>query len=208
LLRLCREYVFNTGNQDLVILQNLLWEAMGVNLLIIEKECFLYEHLHGRLGTKDYRIFKPRQPAETKRILKRKNIDVVLLDLNGLKREGLAFLKLVKKMRPAVQVIIINNAEQISLSIEGMRLGAFDDLFIPFDLDVLIARITEAFEQKKKVESKKPSFFQRYQDIMVAASFAEAGESDMAREILNRESVHKSCIKDKQIKESNKREKK
>ncbi len=139
---------------------------------------------------------------ETKRILKRKDIDVVLLDLNGLKREGLALLKMIKKMRPAVQVIIINSAEQLSLSIEGMRLGAFDDLFIPLDLEALIERIKEAFEHKEKTESKKPSFFQRCQDLMVAASFAEAGEDDMAREILAKERAHKRCIKDKKQKKS------
>ena len=170
--------------------------------MIIETNSFLYEHLYGRLGSKDYRIFKSRQPAETKRILKRKDIDVVLLDFNGLKREGLALLEMIKKMRPAVQVIIINSAEQLSLSIEGMKLGAFDDLFIPFNLDVLIARIKEAFEQKKKAEIKKPSFFQRCQDLMVAASFAEAGEDDMAREILSKERTQKRCIKDKKQKES------
>jgi len=170
--------------------------------LIIETNSFLYEHLSGRLGSKDYRIFKPRQPAETKRILKRKDIDVVLLDFNGLKREGLALLEMIKKMRPAVQVIIINSAEQLSLSIEGMKLGAFDDLFIPFNLNVLIARIKDAFEQKKKAEIKKPSFFQRCQDLMVAASFAEAGEDDMAREILAKEHTQKRCIKDKKQKES------
>jgi DNA-binding NtrC family response regulator len=175
---------------------------MGVNLLIVEKDSFLDEHLSGRLGSKDYRIFKSRQTTETKRILKRKDIDVVLLDFNGLKREGLALLKMIKKMRPAVQVIIINSAEQLSLSIEGMRLGAFDDLFMPLDLEALIARIKEAFEQKKKAESKKPSFFQRCQDLMVAASFAEAGEDDMAREILSKERAHKRCIKDKKQKES------
>ena len=170
--------------------------------MIIETNSFLYEHLSGRLGSKDYRIFKPRQPAETKRILKRKDIDVVLLDFNGLKREGLALLEMIKKMRPAVQVIIINSAEQLSLSIEGMKLGAFDDLFIPFNLDVLIARIKDAFEQKKKAEIKKPSLFQRCQDLMVAASFAEAGEDDMAREILAKEHTQKRCIKDKKQKES------
>ncbi|MBW1848954.1 MAG: response regulator [Deltaproteobacteria bacterium] len=170
--------------------------------MIIETNSFLYEHLSGRLGSKDYRIFKPRQPAETKRILKRKDIDVVLLDFNGLKREGLALLEMIKKMRPAVQVIIINSAEQLSLSIEGMKLGAFDDLFIPFNLNVLIARIKDAFEQKKKAEIKKPSFFQRCQDLMVAASFAEAGEDDMAREILAKEHTQKRCIKDKKQKES------
>jgi len=176
--------------------------------LIVEKDSFLYKHLSGRLGSKDYRIFKSRQPAETKRILKRKDIDVVLLDFNGLKREGLALLEMVKKMRPAVQVIIINSAEQLSLSIEGMRLGAFDDLFIPFNLDVLIARIKEAFEQKKKAEIKKPSFFQRCQDIMVAASFAEAGEANMAKELLEKKRMSGNQTTEKRHKKKNERRKK
>jgi len=176
--------------------------------LIIETDSFLYEHLSLRLGSKDYRIFKPRQPTETKRILKRKDIDVVLLDFNGLKREGLALLKMIKKMRPAVQVIIINSAEQLSLSIEGMRLGAFDDLFIPFDLEALIAKIKEASEHKKKTESKKPSFFQRCQDMMVAVSFAEAGEANMAKELLAKKRMPGNQTKEKRHNKKNERRKK
>jgi DNA-binding NtrC family response regulator len=202
LLRLDKECVFSYGRSGFGCPAEPSWEAMEVNLLIVEKDIFLYEHLSVRLGSKDYRIFKPGQPTETKRILKRKDIDVVLLDFNGLKREGLALLKMIKKMRPAVQVIIINSAEQLSLSIEGMRLGAFDDLFIPFDLEALIERIKEASDQKKKAESKKPSFFQRCQDLMVAASFAEAGEDDMAREILAKERTQKKCLKNKKQKKS------
>ncbi len=175
--------------------------------MIVEKNSFLYEHLSGRLGSKDYRIFKSRQPTETKQILKRKDIDVVLLDLNGLKREGLALLNMIKKLRPAVQVIIINSAEQLSLSIEGMRLGAFDDLFIPFNLEALIAKIKEAFEQKKKAESKKPSFFQRCQDIMVAASFEEAGEANMAKELLEKKRMPGNQTKEKRHKKNERRKK-
>ncbi|MBW2219833.1 MAG: response regulator [Deltaproteobacteria bacterium] len=133
---------------------------MKVNLLIIETDNFLDEHLSGRLEHKDYRIFKSRQRVETKQILEKKDIDVVLLSLGGLKREGLVLLKMIKKMRPAVQVIIVNSADQISLSIEGMKIGAFDDLFVPLDLDALIVKIKAALMQKQEVENKKPSFFQ------------------------------------------------
>jgi DNA-binding NtrC family response regulator len=96
----------------------------------------------------------------------------------------MVLIKMIKKVRPAVQVITINSGDEISLSIEGMKLGVFDDLLMPLDLDALILRIQEAFQAKKAAEVVKPSLLRRCQDIMVAASFAEAGEADMAKELL------------------------
>jgi hypothetical protein len=54
-------------------------------------------------------------------------------------------------------------------------------------LDSLISRIREACQAKKDAEVVKPSLFQRCQDLMVAASFAEAGEAEMAKELLSKE---------------------
>ena len=94
---------------------------------------------------------------------------------------------MIKKKHPAVQVITINSGDQISLSIEGMKLGVFDDFLMPLDLGSLISRIREAYQAKKDAEVVKPSLFQRCQDLMVAASFAEAGEAEMAKELLTKE---------------------
>ncbi|MBW2574542.1 MAG: response regulator [Deltaproteobacteria bacterium] len=126
---------------------------MAANILIIETNNFLCEHLFWHMDKKDWRIFKSRQQKDVTQILKIHKIDVVLLDLSDLKKEGLALLKMIKKMRPAIQVITINSGEQISLSIEGMKLGAFDDFLMPLNVDSLICRIREAY-QKKKGEKK------------------------------------------------------
>ena len=136
------------------------------------------------LKAKDWRIFNSRHQKDIKRILKKHPIDVVLLGLNDLKKEGMALIKMIKKKHPAVQVITINSGDQISLSIEGMKLGVFDDFLMPLDLDSLILRIREAFQVKKEAKVVKPSLLQRCQDLMVAASFAEAGEADFAKELL------------------------
>jgi hypothetical protein len=78
------------------------------------------------------------------------------------------------------------------MSIEGMKLGVFDDFLMPLDLDSLISRIREAHQAKKEVVIDRPSQFQRCQNIrcqniMVAASFAESGEAEMANLLLNKE---------------------
>jgi DNA-binding NtrC family response regulator len=156
---------------------------MGINLLIIEADALFRLNLSRRLRLERYRVFEAEQQADAGKILERKKIDVVLLGLNGLKRQGLLLLERIKKIRPLTEVIIINTSEYLSLSIEGMKLGAFDDVFLPLNMDSLAERIQEAYRLKKKNEKAKKSLFRRYQDVMVAATFAEAGEPDIAREL-------------------------
>jgi DNA-binding NtrC family response regulator len=160
---------------------------MGITILIIEEDSMLQEYLVRYLKANDWRIFNSRQQKDIKRMLKKHAVDVVLLSLNDLKKEGMTLIKMIKKKHPAVQVITINSGDQISLSIEGMKLGVFDDFLMPLDLDSLISRIQEAFQAKKEAEVVKPSLFQRCQEIMVAASFAEAGEAETAKELLTKE---------------------
>ena len=168
----------------------------------------LQEHLVRYLKANDWRIFNSRQQKDIKRILRKYSIDVVLLSLNDLKKEGMALIKIIKKKHPAVQVITINSGEQISLSIEGMKLGVFDDFLVPLDLDSLVLRIREAYQAKKDAEVVKPSLLQRCQDIMVAASFAEAGEAEMAKELLTTGRKSKENIKNSIENEKNERRKK
>ena len=168
----------------------------------------LQEHLVRYLKANDWRIFNSRQQKVIKRILRKYSIDVVLLSLNDLKKEGMALIKIIKKKHPAVQVITINSGEQISLSIEGMKLGVFDDFLVPLDLDSLVLRIREAYQAKKDAEVVKPSLFQRCQNLMVAASFAEAGEAEMAKELLTTGRKSKENIKNSIEDEKNERRKK
>ncbi len=176
--------------------------------MIIETDTLLQDHLSRHLEREDYQIFAARQKTETKRIIKKRNIDVVLLSLNDFQKESMGLIKMIKKMRPVIQVITINSGEQISLSIEGMKLGVFDDFLMPLDLDSLISRIQEAFQAKKEAEVVKPSLLKRYRDIMVAASFAEAGEADMAKELLTTGRKSKKNIRKSLHKKKNERRKK
>jgi DNA-binding NtrC family response regulator len=64
-------------------------------------------------------------------------VDVVLLGLGGLGAGGRQLLREIRTTWPGIRVITLNQNEQIDLSIEAMRLGAFADLMPPFDLDAL-----------------------------------------------------------------------
>jgi len=156
---------------------------MRINLLLIESDYLFRNNLSKRLDPKDFRIFSADRPPEIKRLVKKKKIDVALLDLSGLKLEGLKILSLIKTLNPLTEVITLNGAGNMALSIDGMKRGAFDDLLIPTDINNLAQRIKSAYANKRQNERRAP--IKGYQKVMMAATFAEAGESETAKALLN-----------------------
>lgn len=161
---------------------------MGAKLLIVEADGLFRHNLALRLGLEKFKVFEAEDSEGLERLLRKRNIDVVLLGLNGFKEKGLSFLKTIKKVRPLTEVILMNSPGDLPLSIAGMKLGAFDDLLVPFDLRALLGQIYKAWARKRELEQKikKPSILGRCQDAMVAVSFAEAGELDTACDILRK----------------------
>ena len=153
---------------------------MGVNLLIVAADPVFRENLAKRLWDGKWKIRQAERIGEVRKIVKRSNIDVTLLGLTSLKQEGIAILKAVKKIRPLTEVITISGADQVTLSIEGMKRGAFDDFIGPFTIDSLAGRIRDACSKKRQREKAKKPLLHQAMDIMAAAAFAEAGEPEMA----------------------------
>jgi DNA-binding NtrC family response regulator len=162
----------------------LMLAIMGVSLLMVETETMFRMNLNNRLQREGFRIFSAGRSVEVKRLMKRKKIDVALLDLSSLKLEGLRILRMIKKSNPLTEVITINNAESLTLSIDAMKLGAFDDLLIPFDIHTMIRRIREAGQQTKINIRQRQSLLKRYQQVMMAVTFAEAGEPETAKKFI------------------------
>jgi FixJ family two-component response regulator len=59
----------------------------------------------------------------------------------------------VKNRWPFVEVILLTGHGSVESGIEGMRLGAFDYVMKPADLEVLIEKIHQARERKILRES-------------------------------------------------------
>ncbi|MFP3927606.1 MAG: response regulator [Desulfobacteraceae bacterium] len=152
-------------------------------LLIVEAGTGFCQTLTDRLVRERYQVVVARRGKEAKRALKNGDIDVVILGLHSLKRDGLAVLHMIKKLRPLTEVILINTWEQLRLSMEAMKLGAFDDFLMPFDIQAMLSRIKEACRRKRSRAERAAGILGSYRDAMTACAFAEAGEPEMAREL-------------------------
>ncbi|MDF1529469.1 MAG: sigma-54 dependent transcriptional regulator [Sedimenticola sp.] len=74
-------------------------------------------------------------------------IDMVLLDLRLPKLDGFEVLKLIKQQKPTLPVVMITAYDDMHTAIEAIRLGAFDHLGKPLDLDQLDEVITKISER-------------------------------------------------------------
>ncbi|MBW2092669.1 MAG: response regulator, partial [Deltaproteobacteria bacterium] len=99
--------------------------------------------------------------------------DVMVLDLKMPGIDGLEVLRRIKKHYPQVQVVILTGHGTDKDEIEAKKLGAFAYLQKPVDLEQLVDTLKKAYAYKSKLEKS-----------MTAATFAEAGDFDTARNIM------------------------
>ena len=79
---------------------------------------------------------------------------MVITDVKMPGMDGLETLTEIKKGHPLKEVIMLTGHATIETAIDGMKLGAFDYLMKPCDMDVLMAKVEEAAAKKQKHKDK------------------------------------------------------
>lgn len=158
---------------------------MAGTVLIVETDQAFRHNLAEWITGSGFRSCLAADGPEGERMVRKEEFDVAVIGLLGLEREGLGLLRFIKELHPFTEVILIASREQLHLSIEGMKLGAFDDLRPPIDRDELLSRVHDACRTRRRNRrAGKKSIRKRLQDLFVATTFAEAGEFDTVRELL------------------------
>ena len=128
---------------------------MSTVLLLVDDEVGFVEAFSKRLKKRNFTTFAAYSGAEALEILKKNtNIDVVILDVLMPGMDGIETLKLIKQHFPLVEVIMLSGHATIESAIEGMKLGAFDYLMKPCDMDDFTAKAKEAKRKKSEHEQK------------------------------------------------------
>jgi len=142
-----------------------------MKVLLVDDEQKFVEALSERLQMRDLKNETVYDGEEALSFVNDKEPDVMVLDLKMPGIDGMEVLRRVKKKFPAIRVIILTGHGTDRDEEESRRIGIFDYLNKPVDIELLVSRIKAA--HRDKIEGS-----------MAAAAFAEAGEYETARDVM------------------------
>jgi DNA-binding NtrC family response regulator len=123
-----------------------------IKILLVDDEEDFVRTLSERLGLRDLSSQVALGGFEAMREMDDSEPDVMVLDLKMPGIDGMEVLRQVRKNFPAIQVIIQTGHGSDREEAEAWRLGVFDYLKKPVDIELLAERIRAASLAKKKME--------------------------------------------------------
>lgn len=141
-----------------------------IKILLVDDEQEFVETLSERIKMREHDSEVALDGEQALKKIQDDIPDVVVLDLKMPGIDGMEVLRRIRKAYPKVQVIMLTGHGSEKDEEEARKLGAFEYLEKPVEIDKLMKKIKKAYKSK-------------FESSMMAATFAEAGEFDTAKEI-------------------------
>lgn len=185
-----------------------------MKILIADDDKNLRMVLKNELADTGFDISEASDGKKAIDMLKKDDYDVLILDLNMPSFHGMDVLKKIKKLDLPTETIILTAHATVSTAVEAMKMGAYDFITKPFQMDELVVTIEKAFEKKSLVRenlilksqikrqstahgiiTKSPRMLELLETIKKASSadlpILISGESGVGKELIAK-TVHSS----------------
>jgi two-component system NtrC family response regulator len=119
-----------------------------IRLLIVDDEVEFLDSIAARLEMRDFDVTTATDGEAALDAARHRRFDVALLDLKMPGLDGHEVLDLLKREHRFLEVIILTGHGSVGSAVECTKLGAFDYLEKPFDLEMLLRKIQVAYETR------------------------------------------------------------
>ncbi len=126
-------------------------------ILIIEDEPAIRRVLAKILSeeNKEYEIEEACDGVEGLEKIKKEEYDLVLCDIKMPKLDGMEVLTSSKKIKPEIPLVMISGHGDLETAVNAMKLGAYDYISKPPDLNRLLNTVRNALDKKELVVENK-----------------------------------------------------
>jgi len=127
---------------------------IGSKILLVDDEIIFTENMAKLLTSRGYLVTTVNNGESAIRKLEEKDFDVVVLDLKMPGMDGITTLKEIKKLGLFTETLILTGHGSVDTALEAIKIGAYDYLAKPCEIDELVEKIEGAWQQKDTDEKK------------------------------------------------------
>jgi DNA-binding NtrC family response regulator len=127
----------------------------GSKILLVDDEVVFTTNMSKLLTNRGYKVTAANSGDAAIQALEKENFDVVVLDLKMPGMDGLTTLKEIKKLGLFTETLILTGHGSIDTALEAIKLGAYDYLTKPCEIDDLLGKIEGAWQKKDGSEKKE-----------------------------------------------------
>jgi DNA-binding NtrC family response regulator len=121
----------------------------------VDDEVPFVETMTKRLTRREIEVIPAYSGDEAlKKLKEHTDVEVVVLDVKMPGMDGIETLREIKRQFPLVEVIMLTGHATVESAIEGLKMGAFDYLMKPSEIETLVSKVTEAAAKKRQHEEK------------------------------------------------------
>ncbi|MGH7888229.1 MAG: sigma-54-dependent transcriptional regulator, partial [Candidatus Binatia bacterium] len=125
---------------------------MTSNILIVDDDATMRKSLANLLGREGYVTVEAESGERAVECLRNDTFDLIVTDLHMEPMSGLDLLRAVKQSDPDIEVIVVTAYGTIEAAVAAMKLGAFDFVSKPFQVDEILLRVRNALEKNRLKE--------------------------------------------------------
>jgi DNA-binding NtrC family response regulator len=128
---------------------------MSRSVLVVDDDRKLCEMIEAGLERRGYEVEWRTRGADALELVARRDFDAVIADLNLEEMSGLDICKFATENRPDIPVIMITAFGDMRSAIASIRVGAYDFINKPIELDALSHTLDRAIQHRELREEVK-----------------------------------------------------
>jgi DNA-binding NtrC family response regulator len=122
----------------------------GFRVLLVDDEIIFTRNMSKLLKNRGYQVTAVNSGDAAIRELEQNPVDVIVLDLKMPGMDGITTLKEILKLGLFTETLILTGHGSIDSALEAMKLGAYDYLTKPCEIEELVGKIESAWAKKKE----------------------------------------------------------
>ena len=121
---------------------------MIIRLLLVDDEEDFRTTLANRLKRRNMDVTDAGSGEEAIEIIGQKSFDVAVVDIKMPGMDGIETLRLIRKIDPLLEVILLTGHASVEAGIEGIKSGAYDYVIKPCSVNDLMVKVEDAFRRR------------------------------------------------------------